>query len=105
MYVDLDVYYLSNVLQSFEGLEKECVGKGVLVPFQVDITNEDSVKALSDLVEKELTYGNNRRLISIVNNAGVLTNGPLEMQPMRSIIHQFDVRIYNFGNIIVLMFL
>eukprot|EP00339_Tiarina_fusa_P020021 CAMPEP_0117016740 /NCGR_PEP_ID=MMETSP0472-20121206/13169_1 /TAXON_ID=693140 ORGANISM="Tiarina fusus, Strain LIS" /NCGR_SAMPLE_ID=MMETSP0472 /ASSEMBLY_ACC=CAM_ASM_000603 /LENGTH=199 /DNA_ID=CAMNT_0004720909 /DNA_START=161 /DNA_END=757 /DNA_ORIENTATION=+ len=43
-------------------------------------------------IESKLKEGN-RRLFAVVNNAGVITNGPIEMQPMKSVEFQFDVNV------------
>ena len=94
------------MLQSFSALLDESASfSGTIVPIQVDIRKEASVQnvripqsytklifsQMARAVDSELQKSN-RRLFAVVNNAGVITNGPIEMQTMQEVEFQFDVR-------------
>ena len=53
---------------------------------------------LSNNIENELK--DNRRLFAFVNNAGVITNGPIEMQPISSVEFQINVNLLGHVRII-----
>jgi NAD(P)-dependent dehydrogenase (short-subunit alcohol dehydrogenase family) len=56
-----------------------------------DITKEQAVKAWADGVSDALGNGG---LDLLINNAGILTPGPLEVLPLDSIRHEFDVNVF-----------
>jgi NAD(P)-dependent dehydrogenase (short-subunit alcohol dehydrogenase family) len=56
-----------------------------------DITKETAVKAWADRVSAALGNGG---LNILINNAGILTPGPLEVLPIDAIRHEFDVNVF-----------
>ncbi|HZT96474.1 MAG TPA: SDR family NAD(P)-dependent oxidoreductase, partial [Chloroflexota bacterium] len=62
----------------------------------VDITDEDAVRQWADSVKAEVL---SRGLDLLINNAGILTPGPLEVLPLNAIRREFEVNL--FGGITV----
>ena len=56
-----------------------------LVPVPLDLTDEESVQAAADTVGP--------RLDALVNNAGVVVQGPLELVPGAELRRQFDLNV------------
>jgi NAD(P)-dependent dehydrogenase (short-subunit alcohol dehydrogenase family) len=56
-----------------------------------DITNEQAVRAWASGVSDALSDGG---LDLLINNAGILTPGPLEVLPLEAIRHEFDVNVF-----------
>src|SRR5713101_2194457 len=56
-----------------------------------DITKEQAVKAWAGGVSDALGNGG---LDLLINNAGILTPGPLEVLPLDAIRHEFDVNVF-----------
>jgi NAD(P)-dependent dehydrogenase (short-subunit alcohol dehydrogenase family) len=56
-----------------------------------DMTKEESVKAWAAGVSDALGDGG---LDLLINNAGILTPGPLEVLPLDAIRHEFDVNVF-----------
>ena len=56
-----------------------------------DITKEQAVKAWAAGVSEALGGGG---LNLLINNAGILTPGPLEVLPLDAIRHEFDVNVF-----------
>jgi NAD(P)-dependent dehydrogenase (short-subunit alcohol dehydrogenase family) len=56
-----------------------------------DITEEQAVKAWASGVSDALSDGG---LDLLVNNAGILTPGPLEVLPLDAIRHEFEVNVF-----------
>lgn len=57
---------------------------------QCDITNESDVKVWAN----EVTGQNEGRIDLLINNAGILTPGPLEILPLNAIRHEFEVNVF-----------
>lgn len=55
-----------------------------------DIADEDSVKDWEQTISSELEQG----LDLLINNAGVLTPGPMEILPLSDIRKEFEVNVY-----------
>ena len=72
-----------------EDLEKASGGRVSLAV--CDITKEQAVKAWTGGVSDALGNGG---LDLLINNAGILTPGPLEVLPLDSIRHEFDVNVF-----------
>jgi NAD(P)-dependent dehydrogenase (short-subunit alcohol dehydrogenase family) len=56
-----------------------------------DITKEQAVKAWAASVSEALDGGG---LGLLINNAGILTPGPLEILPLDAIRHEFEVNVF-----------
>jgi NAD(P)-dependent dehydrogenase (short-subunit alcohol dehydrogenase family) len=63
---------------------------GELTPMPVDITDEPSISAAVDVVEGAVGQ---RGLFGLVNNAGIVKPGPLELQPMADFRRQLEVNL------------
>lgn len=61
-----------------------------LVPFKLDVTEEDSITAAVKMVSQAV--GNNG-ISGLVNNAGIVVFGPVEQVPMEEIEQQFRVNV------------
>ena len=57
---------------------------------QCDITNESAVKVWAG----EVTSQNEGCIDLLINNAGILTPGPLEILPLSAIRHEFEVNVF-----------
>ena len=57
---------------------------------QCDITDEAAVKAWAG----EVTIQNEGCIDLLINNAGILTPGPLEILPLNAIRHEFEVNVF-----------
>jgi NAD(P)-dependent dehydrogenase (short-subunit alcohol dehydrogenase family) len=57
---------------------------------QCDITNEAAVKAWAN----EVAAQNEGRVDLLINNAGILTPGPLEVLPLSALRHEFEVNVF-----------
>jgi NAD(P)-dependent dehydrogenase (short-subunit alcohol dehydrogenase family) len=75
-------------LDEVADLKKASGGTVVLTP--CDITNEAAVKAWAD----EVTIRNEGRVDLLINNAGILTPGPLEVLTLNTIRHEFEVNVF-----------
>jgi NAD(P)-dependent dehydrogenase (short-subunit alcohol dehydrogenase family) len=63
---------------------------GELTPIPLDITDEVSISAAVDVVEGAVGQ---RGLFGLVNNAGIVKPGPLELQPMSDFRRQLEVNL------------
>jgi len=63
---------------------------GDVVPVQLDITDEDSVRRAAALVTERV---GDEGLAGLVNNAGVIVQGPLELVPVHALRRQFEVNV------------
>ena len=66
------------------------VSGGVVNLNQCDITDATTVKTWADAV----TSQNEGRIELLINNAGILTPGPLEILPLDAIRHEFEVNVF-----------
>lgn len=57
---------------------------------QCDITNEADVRAWAG----DVTSQNDGAINLLINNAGILTPGPLEILPLDAIRHEFEVNVF-----------
>jgi len=60
---------------------------------RTDITNDDSVVELHSFVENFLKNNSSKKLVALVNNAGIALTSPLEVQPMAQFRKQIDVNL------------
>ena len=81
----------------FAGVRNEADGdalvarsSGELTPVRIDITDEASISAAVDTVEGAV---GERGLFGLVNNAGIVKPGPLELQPMADFRRQLEVNL------------
>ena len=68
-----------------DGALGELAGLPGVHPTRLDITDRDSVAALADVLPD--------RLDAVVNNAGIVVNGPLEGLTLDELSRQFDVNV------------
>ncbi|MBD8605468.1 SDR family NAD(P)-dependent oxidoreductase [Aeromicrobium sp. CFBP 8757] len=74
--------------EEIEELERSSDGAVTLA--RVDITDEESVRTWASTIAPQLPDG----LGVLVNNAGILTPGPLEVIPMAAIRREFEVNVF-----------
>jgi len=67
-----------------------------LIPIQLDVTEEDSIRDAVDLVTQHL---GETGLAGLINNAGIAVGSPLEVIPIDRLRRQFEVNV--FGQIAV----
>jgi NAD(P)-dependent dehydrogenase (short-subunit alcohol dehydrogenase family) len=77
-----------------ERLRRE--GEGRVIPVEIDVTDDASIRAAADRVRDELSC---RGLDGLVNNAGIGLAAPVEYMRPDVLRHQFDVNV--FGQIAV----
>jgi len=65
-------------------------GRANVTPLQLDICDEDSVVEARDRVAGQLE---GRGLDGLVNNAGLVVQGPIELLPRHALKRQFDVNV------------
>lgn len=65
---------------------------GTILGRVMDITDQDSVDTFKEWVAAEVAPPD-RRLAGILNNAGIITSAPLEVQPMEDVVRQLDVNV------------
>ena len=63
---------------------------GSLIPVQLDVTDEDSIRQAADLVRRTVGEAG---LSGLVNNAGIAIGSPLEVIPIVQLRKQFDVNV------------
>jgi len=75
-------------------LKEETSGyRGELSYFIGDITKEQSVTEFREYVEDMLNQNKRKRLVGLVNNAGIVLPGPIELQPINQVQKQIDVNL------------
>jgi NAD(P)-dependent dehydrogenase (short-subunit alcohol dehydrogenase family) len=75
-------------------LREETSGhRGDLSFFVGDITKEQSVNEFGGYVESILQQHKRKRIVGLINNAGIVLPGPLEIQPMSQVQKQFEVNV------------
>jgi NAD(P)-dependent dehydrogenase (short-subunit alcohol dehydrogenase family) len=85
-----------TALSDAETEELRSAGNGLIRPVIVDITDERAVRVWAEAVDADLAP---RGLDLLINNAGILTPGPLEVLPLDAIRREFEVNV--FGGITV----
>lgn len=75
----------AGVRREEDGHELEVAGQGRIVPVRLDITDDEQVTALADVLPA--------RLDALVNNAGVVVSGPVEGVPIADLRHQLEVNV------------
>jgi NAD(P)-dependent dehydrogenase (short-subunit alcohol dehydrogenase family) len=66
------------------------IGGRNVTPIQLDVTDEDSIAAAADRVGRMVGSGG---LDALVNNAGIIVQGPLELVPLHALRRQFEVNV------------
>lgn len=64
-----------------------------------DITSEESMAALRNTISTLLAENPQKKLVGVVNNAGIATMGPVEFQPYAQFKRQVEVNL--FGHVLV----
>jgi len=73
-------------------LREETSGhRGDLNYFVGDITKEQSVNEFGGYVESILQQNKRKRVVGLINNAGIVLPGPIELQPINQVQKQLDV--------------
>lgn len=71
-----------------EALKRKASGR--VTPILIDVTEPDSIVSASDLVRSQVGPAG---LAGLVNNAGIVVAGPLEILPMAALRTQFEVNV------------
>jgi len=73
--------------------EQSCSYRGELNYFIGDITNAQSCVEFREYCENILNQNSTKRLVGLVNNAGIVLPGPLELQPIHQFQKQLEVNV------------
>jgi NAD(P)-dependent dehydrogenase (short-subunit alcohol dehydrogenase family) len=65
-------------------------GPGEVVPIELELTSSESVESAAAAVMEST---GDRGLDGLVNNAGLIVQGPLEVVPMDELRHEFEVNV------------
>ena len=65
-------------------------GQGRVVPLILDVTDPESIRRSAEIVREKL---GNRGLLGLVNNAGIVVGGPLELVPINRLRMQLEVNL------------
>lgn len=81
----------------FAGVRSEADGKrlhdqarGKLTPILIDVTDAESIAAAADVVSEATGHAG---LAGLVNNAGIVVAGPLEIVPLEKLRRQLEVNV------------
>lgn len=94
--VEMGFHVIAGVTTEEGGnqLKEETSGyRGEISYFIGDITKEQSVTEFREYVEDILNQNKRKRLVGLVNNAGIVLPGPLELQPINQFQKQIDVNL------------
>ena len=80
----------AGVRRPADGEALETRASGELTPLLLEITDEASIAAAVDAVERAVGA---RGLAGLVNNAGIVVPGPLEFQPLADFRKQLEVNL------------
>jgi len=83
---ELGFHVYAGVRKPADGQALERSGKGGLTPVRLDVTDEDSIR-------ESLGALNGKPLSGLVNNAGIVVSGPLELVPVDLWRKQFEVNV------------
>jgi NAD(P)-dependent dehydrogenase (short-subunit alcohol dehydrogenase family) len=72
-------------------IQNQSAGGGEIILTVTDITNEEQVNNWKEQVRKLL---NGDGLDLLINNAGVLTPGPMEVLSLSAVRHEFEVNVF-----------
>jgi NAD(P)-dependent dehydrogenase (short-subunit alcohol dehydrogenase family) len=80
-----------RVYAGVRGDAPHLAGLGDVVPVRVDVTDPDSVAAAAEEVAR---HQDGRGLHAVVNNAGIIIQGPLELVPPDDLRRQFAINVF-----------
>ena len=83
---ELGFHVYAGVRKPADGEALKRSGKGALTPVRLDVTDEDSIR-------ESLGALNGKPLAGLVNNAGIVVSGPLELVPVNLWRKQFEVNV------------
>lgn len=72
-----------------ENLLKATNNSDMMRPLILDVTNEDHLQSAFQSIQKE-----NGQLKALINNAGIVVTGPVELAPMERLREQFNVNVF-----------
>lgn len=79
----------ATVRKSSDVVDLTKVGRGLIEPLIMDVTDEESVKQAVATVQER-----SGRLDAVVNNAGVAVSGPIEQLTTEDLQKQFDINLF-----------
>jgi NAD(P)-dependent dehydrogenase (short-subunit alcohol dehydrogenase family) len=80
-----------RVLAGVRSLEAAAsLGGRNVTPIQLDVTDDDSIAAAADRIGRIVGSDG---LDALVNNAGIIVQGPLELVPLHALRRQFEVNV------------
>jgi len=94
--IEMGFHVVSGVTTEEGGnlLREETSGfRGDFSYFVGDITKEQSVAEFGNFVETILQQNKRKRIVCLINNAGIVLPGPLELQPINQVQRQLDVNV------------
>jgi NAD(P)-dependent dehydrogenase (short-subunit alcohol dehydrogenase family) len=77
-------------VRSREAGEELALGRPTVTPVELDICDENTVAAARSRIDGDLA---GRGLDALVNNAGLVVQGPLELVPLHALRRQFEVNV------------
>lgn len=81
----------AGVRKPGDGEALQTIASARLTPVQIDVTDEGSITAAKDRIEKEL--GASGHLFGLINNAGLGLAGPIEFQSLPDLRQQMEVNL------------
>ncbi len=94
-------YKVFSTVRNEQDAEKLAKISNNITPIIMDVADHDSILRAKDEV-KELLGAN--KLFSIINNAGIVVAGPLEILPIANLKRQFDVNVFGLIDTIQVFF-
>src|SRR2546421_8474105 len=82
------VFAAGRDMQSAEELASDC---RLVTPVELDITDEPSIARAHDRVGRDVA---GHGLDALVNNAGIVIQGPVELVPLKALRRQFEVNVF-----------
>ena len=79
----------AGVRNQADGQRLQAKGSTRLVPIRLDVTNDEAILAAAALVAESCKDG----LAGLVNNAGIVVAGPMELVPLAELRKQLEVNV------------